>query len=73
MLTDTVRTPALPASSAEPKWNGFRAALSVDDGQVVLRSRRGTQIARAFPEVVAGAGQLPGSGARSPGSTRTNR
>ncbi|WAU78587.1 hypothetical protein O1Q96_01575 (plasmid) [Streptomyces sp. Qhu-G9] len=43
MLTEAVRSPALPASSAaEPKWDGFRAALSVDDGQVVLRSRRGT-------------------------------
>ncbi|MFG2351840.1 ATP-dependent DNA ligase [Streptomyces phaeochromogenes] len=60
MLTDAVRSPALPASSAaEPKWDGFRATLSVDDGQVVLRSRRGTQMAPAFPEVVAGAAQLP--------------
>ncbi|WP_329600096.1 hypothetical protein OIE43_43825 [Streptomyces pseudovenezuelae] len=33
--------------------------MSVDQSQVVLRSRRGTQMAAAFPEVVAGAGQLP--------------
>ncbi|MDH6521968.1 ATP-dependent DNA ligase [Streptomyces sp. SAI-135] len=33
--------------------------MSVDQGQVVLRSRRGTQMAAAFPEVVSGAGQLP--------------
>ncbi|MGW2283526.1 ATP-dependent DNA ligase [Streptomyces phaeochromogenes] len=60
MLTDAVRSPALPASSAaEPKWDGFRAALSVDAGQVVLPSRRGTQMAPALPEVVAGATQLP--------------
>ncbi|MFG2351874.1 ATP-dependent DNA ligase [Streptomyces phaeochromogenes] len=60
MLTETVHSPALPPlSAAEPKWDGFRAALSVDGGQVVLRSRRGTQMAPAFPEVVAGAGQLP--------------
>ncbi|WP_314416190.1 ATP-dependent DNA ligase [Streptomyces sp. DSM 40484] len=60
MLTDTVRSPALPVrSAAEPKWDGFRAALSVDGGQVVLRSRRGTQMGPAFPEVVAGAAQLP--------------
>lgn len=60
MLTDAVRSPALPASSAaEPKWGGFRATLSVNNGQVVLRSRRGTQTPPAFPEVVAGAAQLP--------------
>ncbi|MEU0032198.1 hypothetical protein [Streptomyces sp. NPDC006335] len=33
--------------------------MSVDQGEVVLRSRRGTQMAAASPEVVAGAGQLP--------------
>ena len=60
MLTETVRSPALPTrSAAEPKWDGFRAALSVDDSQVVLRSRRGTPMAPAFPEIVAGAAQLP--------------
>ncbi|WP_244172583.1 ATP-dependent DNA ligase [Streptomyces europaeiscabiei] len=60
MLTETVRSPALPPrSAAEPNWDGFRAALSVDGGQVVLRSRRGTPMAAAFPEVVAGAVHLP--------------
>ncbi|MFC8835942.1 ATP-dependent DNA ligase [Streptomyces griseoincarnatus] len=39
--------------------DGFRAAVSVDKGQVVLRSRRGTEMGPAFPEVVAGAVQLP--------------
>ncbi|MEU6097794.1 hypothetical protein [Streptomyces sp. NPDC047079] len=41
---------------------GFRAAFSVDAGRVVLRSRRGTEIGSAFPEVVSvvsGAVQLP--------------
>ncbi|WP_404199122.1 ATP-dependent DNA ligase [Streptomyces tauricus] len=60
MLTATVRSPALPArSAAEPKWDGFRAGLSVDDGQVVLRSRRGTHMGPGFPEIVAGTAQLP--------------
>ncbi|MCX5096070.1 hypothetical protein OOK36_46265 [Streptomyces sp. NBC_00365] len=43
----------------EPKWDGFRAGVRVDAGQVVLRSRSGTDMAPAFPEVVAGAAQLP--------------
>ena len=30
----------------EPKWDGFRALVSVDAGRVVLRSRRSTE--RAF-------------------------
>ncbi|MFI1414981.1 hypothetical protein ACH4Y0_34380 [Streptomyces sp. NPDC020707] len=60
MLTKTVRNPVLPPrSAAEPKWDGFRAALSVDDGHVVLRSRRSTQMGPAFPEIVAGGVQLP--------------
>ncbi|MDH6626079.1 ATP-dependent DNA ligase [Streptomyces sp. LBL] len=37
----------------------FRAMVSVDAGRVVLRSRRGTEMGSAFPEVVAGAAQLP--------------
>jgi hypothetical protein len=48
-----------PGWAGEPKWDGFRALVSVDAGRVVLRSRRGTEMAPAFPEVVAGAGQLP--------------
>lgn len=60
MLTETVRSPALPPrSAAEPKWDGFRALISVDAGRVVLRSRRGTEMGPSFPEVVAGAVQLP--------------
>ncbi|MFH9067540.1 ATP-dependent DNA ligase [Streptomyces coeruleorubidus] len=48
-----------PGWAAEPKWDWFRALVSVAAGQVVLRSRRGTEMAPAFPEVVAGAAQLP--------------
>ncbi|MFD9514076.1 ATP-dependent DNA ligase [Streptomyces mirabilis] len=60
MLATSVSDPALLLGWAgEPKWDGFRALVSVDAGQVVLRSRRGTEMAPAFPEVVAGAAQLP--------------
>ncbi|MGW7512858.1 ATP-dependent DNA ligase [Streptomyces massasporeus] len=41
------------------KGDGFRALVSVDAGQVVLRSRSGTKMGPSFPEVVAGAVQLP--------------
>ncbi|MGW7044123.1 hypothetical protein ACWGDT_15655 [Streptomyces avermitilis] len=67
MLAAPVSDPALlPGWAGEPKWDGFRAALSVDGGQVALRSRHGTarhgtRMAPAFPEVVAGAAQLPGT------------
>ena len=46
-------------SAAEPKWDGYRALFSVDAGRVMLRSRRGTGMAPAFPEIVAVSGQLP--------------
>ncbi|WP_329446416.1 hypothetical protein [Streptomyces canus] len=60
MLTTPVSVPELrPGFAAEPKWDGFRALVSVDAGQVVLRSRRGTEMGPSFPEVVAGAVQLP--------------
>jgi ATP-dependent DNA ligase len=60
MLAAPVADPALvPGRAAEPKWDGFRALLSVAAGQVVLRSRRGTEMATSFPEIVAGALQLP--------------
>jgi hypothetical protein len=56
MLAAPVPDPALlPGWAGEPKWDGFRAALSVDGGQAVLRSRRGAQMGPAFPEIVAGA------------------
>ncbi|SNX88783.1 ATP-dependent DNA ligase [Streptomyces sp. TLI_55] len=60
MLAAPVSDPALlPGWAAEPKFDGFRALLSVDAGKVVLRSRRGTEMLPAFPEIGAGAVQLP--------------
>ncbi|MFH9439033.1 ATP-dependent DNA ligase [Streptomyces rochei] len=64
MLTTAVDSPDLPSGHAgEVKWDGFRAGLSVDAGRVVLRSRNGTQMAPAFPEVVAATVQLPDASA----------
>ncbi|MGW3152311.1 ATP-dependent DNA ligase [Streptomyces sp. NPDC001177] len=64
MLATPVPDPALrPGWASEPKWDGFRALLSVDTGRVVLRSRRGTEMAASFPEIVAGAAQLPDANA----------
>ncbi|MGN9795023.1 hypothetical protein ACTMTU_28505 [Streptomyces sp. OZ13] len=45
------------------EWDGFRALVSVDAGLVVLRSRRGTEMAASFPEIVAGTAQLPDASA----------
>ena len=60
MLTTPVPVPDLrPGCAAEPKRDGFRALVSVDAGQVVLRSRHGTEMGPSFPEVMAGAVQLP--------------
>ncbi|MEH0557592.1 ATP-dependent DNA ligase [Streptomyces sp. B21-101] len=60
MLSTPVAVPELrPGWTAEPKWDGFRALVSVDAGQVVLRSRRSTEMGPSFPEVEAGAAQLP--------------
>ncbi|GDY80692.1 hypothetical protein SAV31267_101770 [Streptomyces avermitilis] len=35
-----------PGWAGEPKWDGFRAGVSVNAGRVVLRSRRGTEMGR---------------------------
>ncbi|MVO90209.1 hypothetical protein GPA10_37020 [Streptomyces sp. p1417] len=44
--------PELQAGWAEDvKWGGFRALLTVDGGQAVLRSRHGTDLAPAFPDI----------------------
>lgn len=60
MLSTPVSSPGLrPGWAGESKWDGFRAAVSVDAGRVVLRSRRGAEMGPAFPEVVSGAVQLP--------------
>ncbi|MFE5406423.1 ATP-dependent DNA ligase [Streptomyces sp. NPDC056580] len=60
MLSAPLPGPELrPGWAAEPKWDGFRALVSVDAGRVVLRSRRGTEMLPAFPEIGAGASRLP--------------
>ncbi|MFH9089166.1 hypothetical protein ACH4LD_33205 [Streptomyces sp. NPDC017676] len=60
MLAAPVPDPALPAGwAAEVKWDGWRAAVSVEAAHIVLRSRRGTNLLPAFPEVRAGCEQLP--------------
>ncbi|CAL9324855.1 hypothetical protein [Streptomyces sp. SudanB91_2054] len=46
-------------SAAEPKWDGFRALVSVDAGRVALRSRRGTEMGPSFSETVGATVQLP--------------
>nr|AOE46842.1 polydeoxyribonucleotide synthase [Streptomyces antibioticus] len=62
MLTVAVDSPALSAGwAAEPKWDGFRAQLAVHaGGRVLLRSRQGTDMTSAFPEIrEAALAQLP--------------
>ncbi|MFE5141309.1 hypothetical protein ACFRDV_27195 [Streptomyces fagopyri] len=61
MLTTPVPTSALPPGWAdgEPKRDGFRALLHTDADRVVLRSRHGTEMAPAFPDIAAVAAQLP--------------
>ncbi|MET7457669.1 ATP-dependent DNA ligase [Streptomyces sp. NPDC005574] len=60
MLAAPVPDPTLlPGWAGEVKWDGWRALLSWDDGRLVLRSRRGTDLAPSFPEVRAGLVQLP--------------
>lgn len=53
---------ALPGGCAyEPKFDGYRALIHLDDdGQVLIQSRRGAVITRAFPDIAeAAAQQLP--------------
>ncbi|MER5372685.1 ATP-dependent DNA ligase [Streptomyces sp. NPDC002553] len=60
MLAAPVSDPALlPGWAAEVKWDGWRALLSVDAGHLVLRSRKGADLAPSFPEVRSGVTQLP--------------
>ncbi|WP_399936691.1 ATP-dependent DNA ligase [Streptomyces sp. BBFR25] len=63
MLTTPVGSPDLPpGSAAEPKWDGYRAQLArYADDRVMLRSRQGTDMTAAFPEIAdAALAQLPG-------------
>ncbi|MFI8234930.1 ATP-dependent DNA ligase [Streptomyces sp. NPDC085900] len=61
VLTSAVPGPDLPArSAAEPKWDGYRAQLARRGDHVLLRSRHGTDMTSAFPEIRAAAiAQLP--------------
>ncbi|MFJ2399290.1 hypothetical protein ACIOTI_42075 [Streptomyces sp. NPDC087843] len=64
MLTTPVPVPDLrPGWAVEPKWDGFRALLHTAAGRVVLRSRRGTEMAPAFPDIAAAAVHLPDAAA----------
>ncbi|MCZ4119868.1 ATP-dependent DNA ligase [Streptomyces sp. H39-S7] len=61
ILAAAVNGPRLPARmAAEPKWDGYRALLGHSaDGRIVIRSRRGTDMTEAFPEIALAAGALP--------------
>ncbi|MFF4034402.1 hypothetical protein ACFYZ2_32475 [Streptomyces sviceus] len=60
ILAAPIADPGLPrGSSADLKWDGWRALLSADAGHLTLRSRQGTDLAPAFPELRAGLDQLP--------------
>lgn len=46
----------------EIKWDGYRCMLGVDEGAAVLRSRRGTDLARPFADLAeAAVRDLPAS------------
>ncbi|MDN3249773.1 MULTISPECIES: hypothetical protein [unclassified Streptomyces] len=63
ILTTPVTSPDLPPGAAgEPKWDGYRAQLArYADGRVLLRSRQGTDMTAAVPEIAdAALAQLPG-------------
>ncbi|WP_254401031.1 ATP-dependent DNA ligase [Streptomyces sp. AC555_RSS877] len=60
MLAASVPDPVLlPGWAGEPKWDGWRALVSVEAGRTVLRSRQGTDLLASFPEIETGSGQLP--------------
>jgi ATP-dependent DNA ligase len=61
MLAAPLTRPVPADWAVEPKWDGFRALLARrESGQVDLRSRRGTDMTRVFPEIAAAAAtQLP--------------
>jgi ATP-dependent DNA ligase len=59
-LAAAVESPDLPKGfAAEPKWDGYRALIHRQDDRVVIRSRRGTNLAPAFPDIEAAAQALP--------------
>ena len=49
---------ALPGGCLyEPKWDGYRALIRVDGDGARIRSRRGTDLTSAFPDVAAAAAE----------------
>jgi ATP-dependent DNA ligase len=56
-----VNDPTLPAGwAAQPKWGGYRAlAGRWADGHVAVRSRNGSDLARALPEIEEAVRLLP--------------
>ncbi|MCZ4103563.1 MULTISPECIES: hypothetical protein [Streptomyces] len=61
ILAAPVMSSSLPVNyAAEPKWEGYRAPVAhYADGHVVIRSRRGTLMTTALPEITAAASALP--------------
>jgi len=54
MLAELGKAPfAQPGWLYEPKLDGYRALAFVHDGRVTLRSRRGLDLTRRFPRIVA--------------------
>lgn len=57
-LAKAVRSvPARKGIQFEPKWDGFRTDLLVEDGTPVLYSRNGTDLTTRFPELAAAAAE----------------
>lgn len=63
MATAEQNTPVVPKGTvAEPKMDGYRALVARwDDGRVLIRSRQGTDLTAAFPEIAEAAARLPDS------------
>ncbi|MGW0585106.1 ATP-dependent DNA ligase [Streptomyces sp. NPDC002920] len=61
MLATPIETFELPLNwFAEPKWDGFRAfAAHEAAGHTVLRSRAGSDLSAAFPEIIAALRRFP--------------
>ncbi|WP_331732781.1 ATP-dependent DNA ligase [Streptomyces sp. NBC_00015] len=61
MLAAPTSDPDLaPGHAAEPKWDGYRALVGRrSGGGVLIRSRAGSDLTGAFPEIVAAAAGLP--------------
>ena len=57
MLVETLPEP--PGWFYEPKWDGFRAIVARDGGEVEIWSKSGKPLGRYFPEVVAHVRKIP--------------